>query len=73
VLKLYPRPVARATAWVGAKDIDALVQLLAQLRAACGERLVAFEMLSAESLALILAARGRRARATWLRPMRSMR
>jgi FAD/FMN-containing dehydrogenase len=46
--------VARATAWVGAKDIDALVQLLAQLRAACGERLVAFEMLSAESLALIL-------------------
>ena len=55
VLKLHPRPVARATAWVGAKDIDALVQLLAQLRAACGERLVAFEMLSAESLSLILA------------------
>jgi len=54
VLKLHPRPVARATAWVGAKNIDALVQLLAQLRAACGERLVAFEMLSAESLALIL-------------------
>ncbi len=54
VLKLHPRPVARATAWVGAKDIDALVQLLARLRAACGERLVAFEMLSAESLALIL-------------------
>lgn len=55
VLKLHPRPVARATAWVGAKDIDALVRLLAQLRAACGERLVAFEMLSAESLSLILA------------------
>jgi len=55
VLKLSPRPVARATAWVGARDIDALVALLAQLRAHCGERLVAFEMMSAPSLALILA------------------
>jgi len=55
VLKLHARPVARATAWVGAASIDALVRLLAQLRAACGERLVAFEMLSAESLELILA------------------
>lgn len=55
VLKLYPRPVARATAWVGARDIDALVRLLAHLRAACGERLVAFEMMSGPSLALILA------------------
>ena len=54
VLKLHPRPVARATAWVGARDIDALVRLLARLRAACGERLVAFEMMSAEALALIL-------------------
>lgn len=54
VLKLSPRPVARATAWVGARDIQALVGLLAQLQARCGERLVAFEMLSAPSLALIL-------------------
>ena len=54
VLKLHARPVARATAWVGAASIDALVHLLALLRAACGERLVAFEMLSGESLALIL-------------------
>lgn len=54
VLKLYPRPVARATAWVGARDMDSLVRLLAQLRGACGERLVAFEMMSAESLALVL-------------------
>ncbi len=54
VLKLSPRPVARATAGVGARDIEALVRLLAQLRADCGERLVAFEMLSAPSLALIL-------------------
>ena len=55
VLKLSPRPVARVTAWVGARDIEALVALLAQLRADCGERLVAFEMMSAPSLALILA------------------
>ena len=55
VLKLHPRPVARATAWVGARDIEALVDLLAGLRATCGERLVAFEMMSAASLALILA------------------
>lgn len=54
VLKLYPRPTTRATAWVGARDIDSLVRLLAQLRGACGERLVAFEMMSAASLALVL-------------------
>ena len=54
VLKLHPRPLTRATAWVGAKDVDALVRLLAQLRTDCGERLVAFEMMSADSLALIL-------------------
>src|SRR6218665_72515 len=54
-LKPPPRRGARAPAWVGARAIDALVGLLAQLRAACGERLVAFEMMSAESLGLILA------------------
>jgi len=54
VLKLHARPVARATAWVGAQSVDALVQLLAGMRAACGERLVAFEMISQESLDLIL-------------------
>ena len=54
VLKLYPRPVDRATAWVGAPSIPALVQLLAQLRSHCGERLVAFEMMSQDSLSLVL-------------------
>lgn len=54
VLKLHARPLARATAWVGADSVGALVRLLAQLRASCGERLVAFEMISAESLNLIL-------------------
>ena len=55
VLKLYPQPVARATAWVGAARLDDLVDLLAHLRSVCGERLVAFEMLSRESLALVMA------------------
>jgi len=54
VLKLYPRPVARATAWVGAENIEALVALLAQLRSHCGERLVAVEMMSQASLDLVL-------------------
>jgi FAD/FMN-containing dehydrogenase len=55
VLKLYPKPVARATAWVGAARLDALVELLAHMRSVCGERLVAFEMLSRDSLALVMA------------------
>ena len=54
VLKLFPRPVARATAWVGAGSLDALVQALSQLRSLCAERLVAFEMLSDASLQMIL-------------------
>ena len=55
VLKLYPKPVARATAWVGAARLDDLVDLLAHMRSVCGERLVAFEMLSRDSLALVMA------------------
>jgi FAD/FMN-containing dehydrogenase len=54
VLKLFPRPVARATAWVGADSLDALVQTFSRLRTLCAERLVAFEMLSDASLQLIL-------------------
>jgi FAD/FMN-containing dehydrogenase len=54
VLKLFPRPKGRATAWVGAASLEALVSLLSALRARAGERLVAFEMLSQESLSLVL-------------------
>lgn len=54
VLKLHPRPTARTTAWVGATSIQDLVTLLSLLRAHCGERLVAFEMMSEASLQLIL-------------------
>ncbi|MCA1323236.1 FAD-binding oxidoreductase [Herbaspirillum sp. alder98] len=55
VLKLFAQPHARATAWVGADSLEQLVDLLARTRARCGERLVAFEMMSAASLALVLA------------------
>lgn len=54
VLKLFPRPVARASAWVGAPSLEALVRLLEMMQERCGERLVAFEMMSAPSLDLIL-------------------
>ncbi|WP_233889586.1 FAD-binding oxidoreductase [Paraburkholderia flagellata] len=54
VLKLFPRPKARACAWVGTHDIRALVHLLELMQANCADRLVAFEMMSAESLQLVL-------------------
>ncbi|WP_298926602.1 FAD-binding oxidoreductase [uncultured Ramlibacter sp.] len=54
VLKLFPQVSARATAWVGASDLQQLVALLERLRAACGERLLAFEMLSQDALDLVL-------------------
>jgi FAD/FMN-containing dehydrogenase len=54
VLKLFAAPTARVTAWVGADSLAQLVGLLTRLRARCGERLTAFEMLSAPSLALVL-------------------
>jgi len=55
VLKLFSQPHARATAWVGADSLAQLAELLARTRARCGDRLVAFEMMSAASLALVLA------------------
>ncbi|QJQ00051.1 FAD-binding oxidoreductase [Herbaspirillum rubrisubalbicans] len=54
VLKLFSQPHARATAWVGSDSLAQLAELLARTRARCGDRLVAFEMMSAASLALVL-------------------
>ncbi|MES2529647.1 MAG: FAD-binding oxidoreductase [Pseudomonadota bacterium] len=54
VLKLFPKPLGRATAWVGASSLESLISLLSLLRARGGERLVAFEMMSDASLALVL-------------------
>lgn len=55
VLKLFAQPTTRATAWVGAASLAQLVTLLTKLRASCGERLTAFEMMSAPALTLVLA------------------
>jgi FAD/FMN-containing dehydrogenase len=54
VLKLFPEPTARATAWVDAPGLQQLVSLLTRLRTRCGERLTAFEVMSAQSLELVL-------------------
>lgn len=55
VLKLYPAPSGRVTAWAGAETPSQVVGLLTRLQAACGERLTAFEMMSAHCLDLVVA------------------
>jgi len=54
VLKMFPRPVARVAAWVGCDSMENLLALLALSRDVCGDRLVAFEMLTQASVDLIL-------------------
>ncbi len=46
VLKLFPKPLARATAMAGCPDMDSLMGLFARARAQTGDTLSAFEMLS---------------------------
>ena len=53
VLKLFPRPQAEATACVAVRDPAAAVSLLAHLRAACGDRISAFEIISRSCLDLV--------------------
>ena len=55
VLKLFAQPKVQATAWVGVDTLEQVVELLGLMRTCCGERLVAFEMMTAASLALVLA------------------
>ena len=52
-LKLWPAQQATATAAVAVTDAQAAVDLLAVLRAQAGERLVAFELMPAATLALL--------------------
>ena len=54
VLKLFPRPQAMATACVGLHDPAAAVELFAHLRAACGDRISAFEFVGRSCLDLVL-------------------
>lgn len=45
VLRLFPRPVEVATAFVGIRDLDASIELLALLRAATGDALSSLEIM----------------------------
>jgi FAD/FMN-containing dehydrogenase len=54
VLKLYPQPSAKATAWLALTDPAAAVMLLAAAQARFDARLTAFELVSASTLALVL-------------------
>jgi FAD/FMN-containing dehydrogenase len=57
VLKLHPRPTASATAWIEVASPQRAVELLSQLRNACGDRLTAFELLSRSCVDAVLAHR----------------
>jgi FAD/FMN-containing dehydrogenase len=59
VLRLFPRPSARVTAWIALDTPRAAVELLAALRERLGDRLSAFELASRSCLDAVLAfARG---------------
>jgi len=53
VLKLFPRPQSSATAIVAISDPAIAVRLLAHVRAACGDTLSAFELVSRSSLDIV--------------------
>jgi FAD/FMN-containing dehydrogenase len=52
VLKLFPAPRTRATAFAAVDDVPSAVELLRAMKQALGDRLVGFELISAPSLAL---------------------
>ena len=54
VLKLFPKPRARATAWVDVPDPAAAVSLLRAVQSRCGDRVTAFEIVGREALQLVL-------------------
>jgi FAD/FMN-containing dehydrogenase len=54
VLKLFPRPTATATAFLGVSDPATAVALLSVLRSAVGDRLTGFELMSRLCLELVL-------------------
>jgi FAD/FMN-containing dehydrogenase len=54
VLKLFPRPVSQTTAIIALHNPATAVALLAHLRANCGDRINAFEIISRPCLDLVL-------------------
>jgi FAD/FMN-containing dehydrogenase len=57
VLKLHAKPTASATAWVAVENPQRAVELLSRLRETCGDRLTAFELLSATCASAVFAHR----------------
>ncbi len=53
VLKLFPRPKSEATACVAVRDPAAAVAFLSHLRATCGDKISAFEIISRSCLDLV--------------------
>lgn len=53
VLKLYPRPKAEAVACIAVRDPAAAVAFLSHLRATCGDKVSAFEIISRSCLDLV--------------------
>ncbi len=54
VLKLFPEPRARATAWLAVKDVAAACRLLGRARRESGDQVVSAEYVSRRSLDLVL-------------------
>jgi FAD/FMN-containing dehydrogenase len=54
VLKLYPLPRSKVTVMAGLKGLDNISALFGRLRAACGDRLTAFEMIAEIGLELVV-------------------
>jgi FAD/FMN-containing dehydrogenase len=53
VVKLFPRPKSTATACIAVRDPAAAVALLAHLRAQCGDKISAFELIGRSCLDLV--------------------
>ncbi|KLU25100.1 2-hydroxyacid dehydrogenase [Caballeronia mineralivorans PML1(12)] len=54
VLKLFPAQHGRATAWVGLRSHKEAVALLSLTQSICGDRIIAFEMMSEFGMSMIL-------------------
>ncbi|MGI4982681.1 MAG: FAD-binding oxidoreductase [Janthinobacterium lividum] len=54
VLKLHPAQKGRATAWVGMASHGNAIALLAAMQSVCGDRIIAFELMSEFGLSMIL-------------------
>jgi FAD/FMN-containing dehydrogenase len=54
VLKLFPLPRSRATAWTAVTGPEAALELLALVREHCGDRVTAFELISRQCVELVL-------------------